>query len=370
MPKRQQADAHDELVEAIQGPPRDVALLLSRVSTLQKELDQERDRTGIIVGAIRETVAVLPPLKPFPPAPRPKNEVPHIAMLDVSDIHVGEKVDPVLTGGLSQYDFAMFKSRGERLHHGVSRIVDIHRRAYPVDDLYVNFLGDIVTGEAIYRGQAFQIDTSLLHQVFEGGYWLANFLRDFARMFKTVHVRCVSGNHGRGYERGQNHPRTNWDIAVYMLLKIMLADHPNVDIELAETSYLVYSIPGHERFRHALIHGDQARAWMGIPFYGMERAGAKMQSMLGIPLDYVHAGHHHNEADWPSNRVEFLLNGSWVGGSDLSVNKLFRTSRPTQNLFFCHPKRGIAATYHVQLEDVVELKPDARGIYRPKTESV
>jgi hypothetical protein len=286
-------------------------------------------------------------------------------MLDVSDAHIGEFVDPILTGGLSEYNFSLFKARGERLRQGFSDIVNIHRHAYAVDELYVNFLGDIVTGEAIYRGQAFQIDMPLLQQVFEGGYGFANFLRGMSQMFKKVHVRCVGGNHGRGYERGQNHPRTNWDVGVYLLLKRLMTDHTSVDIELAETSYLVYRIPGHGRFRHALIHGDQARSWMGIPFYGMERAGAKMQSMLGIPLDYVHAGHHHNEADWPANRVDFLLNGSWVGGSDLSVNKMFRTSRPTQNLFFCHPQRGIVASYRVQLEDEVELQPDIRGVYKP-----
>lgn len=358
-------EAGKEAADAPEGASPDVALLMTRLSAAERSLEQEKDKNEIICAAIEQTVSSLPTLEPLPPIERPKGEDPHVAMIDISDAHVGEKVDPVLTGGLSEYNFDLFKTRGERLRRGVARVVDIHRRVYPVDVLYVNFLGDIVTGEAIYRGQAFQIDMPLLMQVFEGGYWFANLLREFSRDFREVHVRCVAGNHGRGYERGANHPRTNWDIGAYMLLKTLLAEHKNIDFELSETSFLTYHVPGHERFRHALIHGDQARSWMGMPWYGLERAGAKMQSMLGMTLDYIHAGHHHNEAEWPTNRVEFLINGSWVGGSDLSVNKLFRTSRPTQNLFFLHGRRGVVASYRIHLDDWSEMHPDSKGIYRP-----
>lgn len=356
----------EALVEAVlaEGEGESKArLLLTRVSALERELHRERNKNDLIVDAIRQTVAALPPLAPLPDVPKAQEDD-HVAMLDIGDVHVGDKVDPALTGGLSRYDFETFKARGLRLRKAFLRILDLHRRAYPVGELYINFLGDIVTGEAIFAGQAFQIDLPLLLQVFEGGYWFASLLRDLAGAFEAVHVRCVAGNHGRGYGRGQNHPRTNWDIALYWLLKILLSDQPNVDFEVSETSFLVYGIPGHERFRHALIHGDQARSWLGIPFYGMERTGARMTSMLGMTLDYVHAGHHHNEADWPSNRVEFLMNGSWVGGSDLSVNRLMRTSRPAQNMYFCHPRRGITARYSLQLDDWSEMLPDAKGVFR------
>jgi hypothetical protein len=285
-------------------------------------------------------------------------------MLDISDVHIGAVVDPITTGGLSEYGFDVFLRRGERLRKGLLRIVELHRKVYPVNVLYVNFLGDIVEGEGIYRGQPFAVDKALTEQVIEGARWLAAFLRDLAGVFAEVHVRCVSGNHGRGYRRGDNHPRTNWDAFMYRMMQDYLGAQQNVECEVSDTSYLAYHVPGHEVFRHVLIHGDQARAWMGIPFYGMERAGARLQSMLGLSLDYVHAGHHHNDADWPSNQVEFLLNGSWVGGSDMSINRLMRTSRPSQNFFLLHPRRGVVVHYRIQLEDRIALVPDVRGVYR------
>lgn len=347
--------------------PGDIRLLQHEISRLHSELERERDRNTLLAGVIQTALASLPPLEPLPAVePASRKSDPHVAMLDVSDVHIGAKVEPSLTGGLSRYDFETFKERGKRLRHGILRIVDIHRRAYPVDVLHLNFLGDMVEGEGIFRGQGFQIDKALTEQVLEGAEWFGNLIRDLARRFRQVHVRCVGGNHGRGYGRGESHPKTNWDVFTYRAMARLLDDHKNVEFEIPDTSYLVFHVSGHERFRHVLIHGDQARAWMGVPFYGVERAGARLQSMLGLSLDYVHAGHHHNEADWPSNRVEFFLNGSWVGGSDLSVNKLIRTSRPTQNLFFLHPRRGLVANYRIQLSDWEELEADEKGVYRAR----
>lgn len=339
-------------------------MLQRDITRLRADLERERDRNSILVSTVQTVVAALPPMKPFEPVrPRTKEDA-HIAMLDISDVHVGAVVDPVLTGGLSRYDFETFKLRGERLRKGFLRIIDIHRRVYPVEILYVNFLGDMVEGEGIFKGQAFQIDKALTEQVMEGAQWFGSLLRDFAGAFKQVRVRCVAGNHGRGYGKGESHPKTNWDTFMYRAMAQFLADQKNVDFAIPDTSYLAFHIPEQEQFRHVIIHGDQARAWMGIPFYGMERAGARLQSMLGLTLDYIHAGHHHNEADWPSNRVEFLLNGSWVGGSDLSVNRLVRTSRATQNFFLLHPRRGMVANYRIQMSDWTELTPDERGVYQ------
>lgn len=339
--------------------PPEISLLLSRIGSLEASLEREKDRSGIILNAIRDTLVALPPLPPLN-LPKPGGDDPHIAMVDISDVHLGEVVDPVLTGGLSQYNKTLFRERGERLRRGVHKIIGIHRKAYAVDELYLNFLGDIVTGEVVYPGQAFQVDMSLMMQIFEGAHYFANMLRDFARMYKAVHIRCVAGNHGR--EKGR-HPRTNWDVMFYKILQILMADHANVDIEISETSWLAYHIPGHERFNHVLIHGD-VKGWASIPWYGFERTGASTQSMLGLLVSYIHAGHVHNPADWTSNRIEFLVNGAWVGGSDLSVNRMARNSRPIQNLYFCHPRRGVTARYPLQLEDWVELAPDKRGIYR------
>jgi len=338
-----------------------VDLLLSQLSLLERALTKERNKSAIIIEAIRSAASALPPVR-LEKVPKSPREDPHTAMVDIGDVHLGELVDPVLTGGLSRYNRDIFYERGERFRQVFQHIVGIHRRAYPVEDLYVNLLGDIVTGENVYHGQPFQIDMPLLRQIFEGAHYFAGLIQDFSRTFKSVHVRCVAGNHGAEKDK---HPLTNWDVAVYNLLEILLSAQSNIDFEISQSAFLIYQVPGHDGFNHVLAHGN-VRGWASIPFYGFERLGASAQSMFGIPISFIHAGHIHNEAKWSSNRVRFLINGSWVGGSDLSVNKMVRNSLPTQSLFFCHPRQGIAASYEIRLDDWTKMMTDSKGIYRPQ----
>jgi len=47
---------------------------------------------------------------------------------------------------------------------------------------------------------------------------------------------------------------------------------------------------------HLLLHGEDIKGWMNIPFYGLERSDARYKEMLhdfGISYDYYHCGHHH-----------------------------------------------------------------------------
>ncbi len=352
------------LSEALQDKePSEIGRLIDELAAVRKQLAKERDRNTVLIEVIQNAVGALPPLEPFPRMKSPKNEEPHTAMIDVSDVHVGAKVDPVITGGLSDYNYDIFLKRGLELQKAIVRLVDMQRKIYPVNALYVNFLGDMTEGEDIYRGQAFQIDRPLTEQVLLGADWFANFLIDMAARFDKIHVRAIPGNHGRGYQKGQSHPRTNWDTVVYKMIERRLGAHKNVDFQIAESAWMLYHLTDSTEYRHVIIHGDEARSWMTIPWYGFERAGQRLESMLGVVLDYVHAGHHHNEARWANNRMEFLVNGSWVGGSDLSVRKLLRFSRPTQNLFFCHPKRGVVSHYPIQLDTLPKLSSDERGIW-------
>lgn len=361
-----------KLVQAIKEAPTPTdreRQLKSHISKLESDLAKEKNRNTVIREAFREAAESLPELKPWPQRTEPrKREDPHVAMLDVSDVHVGEKVDPVLTGGIAEYSFDTFLRRGENLRRGLYRLVDMQRNVYPVDVLFVNFLGDMVTGEAIYPGQAYHIDRPLLRQVQAGADWFAELLRDFSRNFKRVEVRCIPGNHGRGYGRGWNHPLTNWDIGFYERLQLILKSHAEsgrVNVQIEESSYMLYEIKDYSRHTHILFHGQQAKSWAGYPWYGVHRAGMGLQSMLGVPLDYIHLGHHHTPAKYEHNRVEFLANGAWTGGSDLSVNQMFRASRPVQNLFFCHKRRGIVSAFPIYLDDWAKIAPDGNGIYRP-----
>jgi len=59
---------------------------------------------------------------------------------------------------------------------------------------------------------------------------------------------------------------------------------------------MVYAVKRMNRV-HLLLHGEDIKGWMNIPFYGLERSDARYKEMLhdfGISYDYYHCGHHHH----------------------------------------------------------------------------
>jgi hypothetical protein len=114
-----------------------------------------------------------------------------------SDAHVGEVVDEKWTEGLSIYNVDVYK---ERLNKWVEKIIlfrDQDKRSLGLNKLIINYLGDQVTGEHIYKGQAFYIDLSLTDQLFTTLEAETNAILTLAGAFPSIEIFCVLGNHGR-----------------------------------------------------------------------------------------------------------------------------------------------------------------------------
>jgi len=158
------------------------------------------------------------------------------------------------------------------------------------------------------------------------------------------------GNHGRIGMKGENDPMDNLDFLVYKWIEERMANYQNVEVNVAETWWMVV-----ERMntRFALIHGDDIRNWMTIPFYGAERSEARMQRLLRINFNYYLIGHHHQSAEFSN----IIMNGTWVGGSELSLKSMQLGGLPTQRLFSIHPNFGITWSRDIRLVDPSKLPP-------------
>ena len=116
----------------------------------------------------------------------------------------------------------------------------------------------------------------------------------------------------------------------------------------------------HGNFNHALNHNDTVNAWNGIPYYGLERRARRLSDMYGMPIHYKLGGHFHETS---SLADEIFINGTMVGGSDLSINKMSKTSIPSQKIFYYHPIEGINRESTLHLAKRPILTPDENGIY-------
>lgn len=311
----------------------------------------------IIGENILRAVQAFPPPK-TPPAEKllfNKKHEPEEMVLLWSDCQIGQIVDQQESGGLGAYNVDIFLERLEFLKTSLKKIFEIHldNTPYPVFNIF--FLGDIVEGSTIFPGQERQTDMHVVEQVMFAVDRIAEFAAWVAALYPwKVKCFCVVGNHGRVGKKGEQSPLNNFDHLVYWIMAEKLKNIPSVEFHISKSWWMLA-----ERTKHTflLVHGDDIRAWMGIPYYGIERSESRYQKMLGRAGEGFHyfcCGHHHQEA---AIKSRIFANGSWVGGSEFSIKTLQVAGAPSQLLFSVHPMFGVTWERNLQLQDPAKLPP-------------
>lgn len=273
-----------------------------------------------------------------------------------SDSQIGALVKSAETGGIGKYNKDIFSERLERFEKNVVRILKYHPN--PMHKLYVDFLGDIIEGSTIFKGQLRQIDLETVQQVLVAAEKISHTLNFLSKIFKEVVVNAVVGNHGRIGEKGVNSPSDNLDLLVYKFMEERLKNNKRIKFNISPTWWMVVEKMDH---RFLLAHGDDFKAWFRIPFYGALRYRQNMTELLKesfnemtngkVDFDYLEVGHHHEPAEFSN----IIMNGNWVGASEFSGKRLQVGGMPTQMIFGSHPVYGITWLRKIFLEDPRDL---------------
>lgn len=349
-------DRKNEIVDFSKTPEEIVeeSARAERVAIEQAKLREalkERTALEIISDTIQTCVTALPPVSHIPALPRARKKFrDEEAVLLLSDVQLGLKVDPDEMGGIGGYDYQTFKTYLANLTKSIAEIRDIHSAAYNIPTLNIWMLGDIVEGTQIYRGQAHHLEMTVVEQAFEGAELLGMFIAQMQEIFPKVKVSGVVGNHGRVGRKGEEKRYVNWDYVLYRAMELMLKDQPGVTCEFPITFWKTEQVKGHE---FLCIHGDNIRAWMGVSWYGIQRAAANFREVL-LSIDkrfkYICLGHFHSTGEIESSYGEKLINGSWCGATPFSVEQLFQSSQPHQIFFGVNENRGISWRYWMNLK--------------------
>ncbi len=276
-----------------------------------------------------------------------------------SDEQIGSLVDKRGTQGISEYGFKTYVKYLDRWLDRVLKFKHTDGKSLGLNKLVIARLGDHVEGETIYPGQSFNIDQPLVDQVFEGVAQEVETLLTLAKEFNQIEIYCVSGNHGRAGKKGQNHVRTNWDYVFNKVLKQMLIGQENINIHISSGPAMVVQ---NGKYNFLYKHGDGVPRWMGIPFYGLDRDFKKMQILYNMIIHYQFVGHFHQPANITD---QILINGSFPGGNEFSINQLGVATRPSQKLFYFDHDHGINRETNLYLNDQWELTADEDGIFTP-----
>jgi hypothetical protein len=327
---------------------------------LLQQIAREQRKTKLIAEACCASVEKLN-IEPVPPGKRFR------APLDLElhalrgDEHVGEKVDASSTQRVGGYNFGVYKLYLSRWLNKILLFKEQDQATLGLNKLVLIKLGDHVTGEAVYPGQSFYIDRPAVDQIFQSAQLEVEATLTLAQSFEEIEVFCVSGNHGRPGRRGQHHKKTNWDYIYHKVYKQMLVNQENVTVHVSDDPVMIVQ---HGAFTFLYKHGENIKSWAGIPFYGLERDFSRLAQLYNRMIHFEIVGHRHQPANI---RDSIIMNGSFVGGSDLSVNVMAMASRPSQKIFYFDEEHGINRETNLYLAPPVELTPDSRGIFTSYT---
>lgn len=323
--------------------PGNVLFLRKRIRDLEREAAGLRTSMGERDEFKGEVAAALAAEEPYPPfryAPRVGGKhKPIVPVLDLSDLHIGEVINPDEVEGFNAFNWEIAQAGMFCLLEDFLQWVEIQRGHYLIEECAVFCKGDYVSGD-IHAELRATNEWPLPVQTAKAGWLLGEAFRILSGHFKRVTAFQVGAdNHGRLQPKPQAKQKTSNSMS-YLVQHIANAAAErcaNFRPVVAAGSKLVAEVNGK---RFLLEHGDNIKAWSGIPLYGIQRAAAReaMRRMDGgRGYDYYSIGHFH-VPNWLEGRI--LVNGSLSGTSEFD-HGCGRHALPAQVAYLVHPVYGI-----------------------------
>lgn len=310
-----------------------------------------------ILKEFREKLLDLPLRIEIPHMDKPvvrHNAQSDVAVIVLSDSHIGQVVDIRETESTCAYNPAVFIARLHHLETEVARILAAH----PVQEIVILFAGDIVHGRL---GHTFEDDLTqpIATQVDLALHAFYQFMARLSTMATRVTVHGVGGNHDRWPGLRKVPTERRWsglDTLCYQSLHALTAKTlPNVTFDERISARRIVDIGD---FRLLLMHGDQLRG----PHCAANGIAREMQHWLmrsvqtgQRPPELVVIGDKHVSANLPVGLGRAIVNGSFVGEDVFSQN--FAPSPPSQTVFFIRPGSGLTETHVIRLDQAQVYLP-------------
>lgn len=333
-----------------------------RWKTKAKMLEQQLaafHKESLEAAGIRQEIFKLAAETPDPPTwttqlHKPKSSgVPCVMW---SDWHWGEMVKPAQVGGANKFNREIAKRRAQKLVETTIDLAKNHMTFPKYPGAVVVLGGDMITG-AIHEDLRETNDGSVQQAILEVQEVLIWALERMAKAFGKLLVVCVVGNHARGTPkpRFKNHVVMSHEWGVYCRLEKWFERDRRIAFIIPEESDALFRVGNH---RYLATHGDMLGVKGGDGIIGVIGPIARgtfktsrQQAQLGRDFDTLLGGHFHTRIPH-SDAFPAIFNGSLIGPSEYGHFGLrVPPSRPSQNLWFTHPKYGITAQWPIYLED-------------------
>jgi len=341
--------------------PDDYQRLLSENARLSKRLqNREADAKNVVRACLARVDRMkFYPLKgkQLPLRVDARQEQEFHGML--SDIHYGEEVLTKETMGIGAYNKEICLRRMNKWQEKIVKFQEQDRLYHGLNELVLFVVGDIAAGN-FYPKQPWELDMNEIEQIFFAIEDLGSRLRELRTHFTHISVYWVPGNHRWNSKKDQAHWTWLPDFLIGRSLQMLLRNIEGIEFYISNSPKMVVQ-RGKKLF--CLGHGQDARSFVGIPYYGIDRVYRRLANLTKVLIDYYLIGHFHEAANLSGGAI--FINGCVPGGSQLSINRMNVTSLPSQKIWMFHPREGVNRESNLWLDKAPELEADERGILTP-----
>ncbi len=335
---------------------------------LVEALDEARAYTENIVEALINKVgrvrAVPYRVKTIHKA---EDSQPETAMLELSDWHLGGAW-PNQDTGFGEMSTDILNERVQLLTQKTINLVSLQRRAAPIPNLHLNFLGDIVENDSLHPSSGIHVDNPTIRQMAAAVNAAERMVTTFLQHFEQVSATAVWGNHGRHGKKGEQHFANNWDNLFYHFLAERFRNEPRFKLYISTLPFMAYCIEG-QPWVHCCLHGNDIPAPLSIPFYWVGRVEGNLSTLLDRPIHFLHLAHFHSGATLDKYNGTRLINGCLGGTSPHSIT-LGLASQAMQRLYGMHPEHEMTWEYRIHLEPRVQRELDENGMLTPYVQGI
>lgn len=328
--------------------------LRKQVKEMSEEIGRREEWLAEVIEAARIPVR-------RPTFARPKSQdrgrAERSVILPIYDIQYGQLVRPSdVPFGKGSYSSEIFDARLEAYVKRITALLRDRAGSMHFAELHFVLGGDLVEGDQIYPGMAWQLQKDPVRQSLDLRAKLSTAIKELIRVAKedldtqAIALYAVPGNHGKvgGKRAGATPTAYSWDYLTAALVIDDLREEP-VDLMVNEPAgALIFETLGH---KFLTVHGDEIKGHAGIPFYGFQRLDGRAMRMSEVIFDYGLSGHIHQPASIPNGSGgEWNAQPDWVGGNNLSKH-IVAASRPGQKLLIVGAKQGLCTEERIYFDD-------------------
>lgn len=295
---------------------------------------------------IQEVSAITPAARVYTPSRKSETRVTAVGLW--GDWHIGQEVQADEVEGMNSYNYERAVVRMRKWCKSFLKWLEVQRQAYPIDDIHILGLGDFVNGLIHLENMIYdEFETPVA--VVKAAALAAECLATLAPHCKTLTASFITtDNHSRLTQKTMMAGRGKWSFGYLFnaLVEAYIRDHKNILFSSHPVIKAVVPIAG----KNFLVeHGNDVRAWMGIPFYSIERLRQReveRRAAQAMPnIDYLVLGHFHTYATWKG----VIMNGALCGTTPYD-HAAARHAWPSQVGFLVHPEHGLFNFTPFQLE--------------------